>query len=56
MTSKRVSVDARALYDLIQSARSDLESLIGFGSVNPRQERKDFEHSLTRLKITEITE
>ena len=54
--SKRVSVDAKALYDFIQSARSNQESLIYLGSNDPVQERKDFGKCLARLDIKEITE
>ena len=53
--SKRVSVDAKALYDFIQSARSNQESLIYLGSNDPVQERKDFGKCLARLDIKEIT-
>ena len=54
MSGKRATVDAKALYDFIQSSRSNMESLICLGSNDPKQERKDFARAITRLGIEEV--
>lgn len=53
--NQRVTVDAKALYDLIQSARADKESLICVASNDPIAERKALTRIITRLGVQEIT-
>jgi hypothetical protein len=57
--SKRVSVDAEALQEFIESARGEREGIISEFCVSPAEDkeaRTSFEDGVTRLDAKEIRE